>query len=94
MTFLGFIVLLCIAAFCGLIGQKIAGYSLGGCSVSIILGFIGAWLGPQIADKLGFPLFVSISIQGYQFPIVWSIIGAMLFTVVVGAVFKERKNDQ
>lgn len=94
MTFLGFVVLLFIASICGLIGQRIAGYSLGGCTVSIILGFVGAWLGPLIAEKLDLPLFFIISIQGYQFPIVWSIIGAMIFTAVVGAIFKDNKNDE
>ncbi|MBI5729957.1 MAG: hypothetical protein HY963_02365, partial [Ignavibacteriales bacterium] len=49
MSLLGFLFLLLIAAICGAIGQSLAGYSLGGCFVSIIVGFVGAWLGPLIA---------------------------------------------
>jgi uncharacterized membrane protein YeaQ/YmgE (transglycosylase-associated protein family) len=43
MTLIGFLVLLAIAAICGAIGQSLAGYDLGGCLVSIIVGFIGAY---------------------------------------------------
>ena len=35
MSFGGFIFLLVVAAICGSIGQSIAGYSLGGCFVSM-----------------------------------------------------------
>ena len=42
MTLFGFLILLLIAAICGGIGQAIAGYDLGGCLVSIVVGFIGA----------------------------------------------------
>lgn len=91
MSFGGFIFLLVVAAICGSIGQSIAGYSLGGCFVSIIVGFIGAWIGPMIAEKLGFPMFYTITIQGREFPVVWSIIGSALFTVVVGSISKGRK---
>ena len=45
MTLVGLLVLLLIAAICGGIGQSLAGYSLGGCLVSIVVGFIGAWIG-------------------------------------------------
>lgn len=87
----GFIFLLVVAAICGSIGQSIAGYSLGGCFVSIVVGFIGAWIGPMIAEKFDFPMFYTITIQGKVFPVVWSIIGSALFTVVVGSISKGRK---
>lgn len=87
----GFVFLLVVAAICGSIGQSIAGYSLGGCLMSIVVGFIGAWIGPMIAEKLGLPEFYTITIQGHEFPIVWSIIGSAIFTVVVGSISKGRK---
>ncbi len=55
MTLIGFLVLLLIAAICGGIGQSLAGYNLGGCFVSIVVGFIGAYLGLWIAGKMGLP---------------------------------------
>jgi uncharacterized membrane protein YeaQ/YmgE (transglycosylase-associated protein family) len=84
MTLLGFLVLLIIAAICGSIGQSLAGYSLGGCLVSIVVGFIGAYLGMWLAGKFGLPELFSINIEGKAFPIVWAIIGSMLFTLIVG----------
>ncbi|MEP7079787.1 MAG: hypothetical protein ABI784_03615 [Ginsengibacter sp.] len=83
MTLFGFLILLLIAAVCGGIGQSIAGYDLGGCLVSIIVGFIGAYIGLSIAGKFGFPTFFTIDIQGKPFPVVWAIIGSAVFTFIV-----------
>ena len=83
MTLIGFLVLLLIAAICGAIGQSLAGYDLGGCFVSIIVGFIGAYLGMWLAGKFGLPELFAINIQGKSFPIVWSVIGSALFTLVM-----------
>ena len=83
MTLLGFLVLLIIAAICGSIGQSLAGYDLGGCLVSIVVGFIGAYLGMWLAGKFGLPEIFSIDIEGRSFPIVWAIIGSALFTLVM-----------
>ena len=83
MTLLGFLVLLLIAAICGGIGQSLAGYELGGCLVSIIVGFIGAYIGMWIAGKMGLPTFFTINIDGKPFPIIWAIIGAAVFTLIM-----------
>lgn len=91
MSLFGFLFLLLIASICGAIGQSLAGYSLGGCFVSIIVGFVGAWLGPLIARELELPLFYIINIQGRDFPVVWSIIGSALFSLVVGSITRGRK---
>jgi uncharacterized membrane protein YeaQ/YmgE (transglycosylase-associated protein family) len=92
MSFGGFLFLLVVAAICGSIGQSLAGYSLGGCIVSIIIGFIGAWLGPMIAREMDFPMFYTISIQGRDFPVVWSIIGSALFAIIVGSISRSKKS--
>jgi uncharacterized membrane protein YeaQ/YmgE (transglycosylase-associated protein family) len=83
MTLMGFLVLLLIAAICGGIGQSLAGYNLGGCLVSIIVGFIGAYIGLWVAGKMGLPDFFTISVDGKPFPIIWAIIGAAIFTFIV-----------
>ena len=83
MTLFGFLVLLLIAAICGAIGQSLAGYDLGGCLVSIIVGFIGAYLGLWIAGRMGLPELFTINIQGKPFPVVWAVIGSALFTLVM-----------
>ena len=83
MTLMGFLILLVIAAICGSIGQSLAGYNLGGCLVSIVVGFIGAYLGIWIADRFGLPRIFEINIEGRPFPIVWAVIGSAIFTLIM-----------
>ena len=88
MTLIGFLVLLLIAAVCGGIGQSLAGYNLGGCVVSIVVGFIGAWLGSLLAARLGLPELFTIKIEGKPFPIIWAIIGSALLTFIIAMLRK------
>lgn len=90
MTILDFVLLVIIAAICGSIGQAIAGYSLGGCLVSAVVGFIGALLGMWVARLLGLPVFFSISLGSQDFPIIWSIIGSALFAIIIGLLTRRR----
>ena len=90
MTIIDFILLVIIAAVCGSIGQAIAGYSLGGCLVSAVVGFIGALLGMWVARLLGLPVFFSISLGSQDFPIIWSIIGSALFAIIIGLLTRRR----
>ncbi len=83
MTLMGFLVLLLIAAICGSVGQSLAGYDLGGCLVSIVVGFIGAYIGLWLAGKFGLPGIFEISIEGKPFPVVWAVIGSAIFTLIV-----------
>jgi uncharacterized membrane protein YeaQ/YmgE (transglycosylase-associated protein family) len=89
MTILSLLVLLLIAGVCGALGQAIAGYSRGGCLVSIALGFIGALLGMWIAGALGLPEVFAIKVGGQSFPIVWSIIGSALFVAVLSLLTRR-----
>jgi len=84
MTLVGFLVLLLIAAICGAVGQSLAGYDLGGCLVSIVVGFIGAYIGLWLAGRFGLPRIFEISIEGKPFPVVWAVIGSAIFTLIVG----------
>ncbi|HEY8659846.1 MAG TPA: GlsB/YeaQ/YmgE family stress response membrane protein [Hanamia sp.] len=88
MTLFGFLILLLIAAISGGIGQSIAGYDLGGCLVSIIVGFIGAYIGLWVAGKMGLPHFFEISVDGKPFPVIWAIIGSIIFTFII-ALFRR-----
>jgi uncharacterized membrane protein YeaQ/YmgE (transglycosylase-associated protein family) len=90
MSILGFLLLLVIAAICGAIAQAIVGYSLGGCVVSTVLGAIGAYIGYWIATAFGLPLFWTVNIDGTQFPIIWSILGAIIFVAIV-SLFSRRR---
>jgi len=90
MSLVGLIVLLIIAAICGSVGQALAGYSHGGCLVSIVLGFIGAYLGMWLAQQLGLPEIFTINIEGQPFPIVWSVLGAALVAALFGFLRRAR----
>jgi uncharacterized membrane protein YeaQ/YmgE (transglycosylase-associated protein family) len=90
MTLGGLLLLLLIAGICGSLAQAIAGYSRGGCLVSIALGFIGAVLGTWIAHSAGLPEVLAIQVGGESFPIVWSIIGAALFVAVLNLARRGR----
>lgn len=80
------IILLIIAAICGAVGQSLAGFDLGGCFVSIIVGFIGAYIGTWMAAKFGLPEIFSINVGGKTFPIVWAVIGSAVFTLIIGLI--------
>ncbi len=80
------ILLVVIAAIAGAIGQSLAGYYLGGCIVSTVIGFVGAWIGLWLARQLGLPELITVTIGGQPFPVVWSIVGALLFSLVIGAI--------
>jgi len=90
MSLLGLFILLIIAAIAGNIGQALAGYSVGGCIMSIVVGFIGAYLGLWIARTLSLPEPFLISVQGENFPLLWSIIGSALFCAVLGFLTRRR----
>jgi uncharacterized membrane protein YeaQ/YmgE (transglycosylase-associated protein family) len=91
MSLTGLLVLLIIAALAGSLGQALAGYSVGGCLMSILVGFIGAFLGLWFARTLGLPEPLPISIEGETFPLLWSIIGSALFCVVLGFTARRRR---
>jgi uncharacterized membrane protein YeaQ/YmgE (transglycosylase-associated protein family) len=86
MTLTQLLVLLLIAAICGGIGQSLAGYDLGGCLVSIVVGFIGAYIGMWLAGKFGLPEIFAIKIGGKTFPVIWSVIGSAVFTLIVALI--------
>jgi uncharacterized membrane protein YeaQ/YmgE (transglycosylase-associated protein family) len=91
MTIVSLIVLLVIAAIAGSIGQALAGYSLGGCLVSTVVGFVGAFLGLWLARQFGLPEFFTISVGGETFPVIWSIIGSFLLALTVGLLTRGRR---
>jgi uncharacterized membrane protein YeaQ/YmgE (transglycosylase-associated protein family) len=79
MTILEFLLLLVIAGICGSLAQALAGYSHGGCLVSIVLGLIGALVGTWLGRLLGLGEILAIRIGSDSFPVVWSVIGAAIF---------------
>jgi uncharacterized membrane protein YeaQ/YmgE (transglycosylase-associated protein family) len=91
MTITGFLLMLAIAAVAGTIGQALSGYSLGGCIASILVGFLGAYIGAWISSQLQLPDFLMISIEGRDFPLFWAIVGSALFSTIVGWISRPRR---
>ena len=90
MTIIEFLLLLLVAGICGSLAQAVAGYSHGGCLVAIALGFIGALLGTWLARALHLPEPLMIQVGDQGFPVVWSIIGAALFSALLSLFTRPR----
>ena len=90
MTLTGLLILLLIAGVVGGLGQTISGYSFGGCLMSIVVGFVGAFLGIWLARQLGLPEIFTINIEGECFPVVWGIIGSAILSLLLGLLTRRR----
>jgi uncharacterized membrane protein YeaQ/YmgE (transglycosylase-associated protein family) len=90
LSLLEILILVVIAAVCGALGQALAGYSLGGLLITIVVGFIGALLGVWLAGLAGLPELFVISVGGEPFPVVWSIIGSALLALLFGLASRRR----
>lgn len=90
MSLLGFVILLAIAAVAGSLGQALAGYNLGGCLVSIVIGFVGAYIGMWLANQFGLPQWFTVNVDGQPFPVVWAIIGSALLALIFGLLTRRR----
>jgi uncharacterized membrane protein YeaQ/YmgE (transglycosylase-associated protein family) len=78
MTLVGLVCLLAVAGLCGSLGSALAGYSHRGCATSVVLGFVGAWIGSWFARQTHLPMLYVIHVRDESFPVVWSVIGAAI----------------
>ena len=77
---------LIIAGIAGSIGRSISGFSRGGCIISIVVGFIGAIIGTWLTRELQLPDPLTITIRGTSYNLLWTIIGAVIFTAVLSLI--------
>jgi uncharacterized membrane protein YeaQ/YmgE (transglycosylase-associated protein family) len=84
------IILLIVGGVVGVIAQKLAGYSRGGCLTSIAIGFIGALIGSWAVKQFGLPEVYTLNVGHTNFPIVWAIIGAAVFVALLGLLSRRR----
>ncbi|HEY6626889.1 MAG TPA: GlsB/YeaQ/YmgE family stress response membrane protein [Ignavibacteriaceae bacterium] len=82
---------LIIAGIAGSIGRSLSGFSRGGCIISIVVGFIGAIIGTWLARELQLPDPFVIEIRGTSYNILWTIIGAVIFTAVLSLITPDKK---
>jgi len=91
MSFLDIVILLVIAGLTGSIARSLVGFDKGGCLLSVAVGFIGALIGTWLARELNFPDIYSFEIRGITYPIVWSLIGAVLFTALLSLISPKKQ---
>lgn len=75
-----------IAAICGASGQALAGGAKGGLIPSVLLGLIGAVVGPWLAGQLNLPEPFVLNLGGESIPVVWSTVGSALFVILLHLV--------
>ena len=82
MTLLHLIVLIVVAAVCGLIAERVMGRSLPfGWIGTTVAGFVGAWL---MVDVFHLVILPTLTIEGL--PIVSAILGAIIVVVLFSLV--------
>jgi len=82
MTLLHLIVLIVVAAVCGLIAERVMGRSLPfGWIGATVAGFVGAWL---MVDVFHLVILPTLSVEGL--PIVSAILGAIIVVVLFSLV--------
>ena len=86
MTLIDFLIQAVVAAICGMLGESLVGYSMGGCIVSAVIGYIGAFIGLWIARRFGLPELFTVTVSGNSIPVVWSIIGSALLVAALALV--------
>ena len=94
MTVLEFVVYIVIAGMCGAVARALVGGTRGGFIISVLLGFLGAFVGTWLARMLHLPEWVMVSIAGHPFPIVWSILGGILLAGLAVALGRPRYVDR
>jgi len=94
MTVLELVILIVMAAVLGVISQRLLGYKLGGLIISILLGFIGAFVGREVGHH--FPLGIQFNLQigDVSFPVFWSLVGALLATFLAGVFAKSASKHE
>jgi len=90
MSLWDFIIMFIIAAITGSIARTLVGFKKGGCIISAVVGFIGAMIGTWLGRELGLPQIFSITISGINYPVIWAILGAVIFTLILSALSPKR----
>lgn len=82
---------LIIAGIAGSIARSLSGFSRGGCIISIIVGFIGAMIGSWLSRELQLPDPFILHIRGNSYSLLWTIIGAVIFTAALSLITPDKK---
>jgi uncharacterized membrane protein YeaQ/YmgE (transglycosylase-associated protein family) len=90
MTVVELVIYLVVAGICGTVARAFAGGSGGGFAISLLVGFLGAFVGTWLARQLHLPALFVVAIGGHPFPIVWSVVGGMVLVAVAHVFMRPR----
>jgi len=93
MSLLDIIIQLIIAGITGSIARSLSGFSRGGCIISIVVGFVGAMIGSWLSRELQLPDPFVLQIGESSYNILWTIIGAVIFTAILSLITPDKKNN-
>lgn len=85
-----FVVLFIVSAIIGAIGESLAGYSLGGCAVSAVVGFIGAFVGNWLRNVLNMGSLLPVAVGDRTIDVVWAVIGSALLVFLLSVIRRRR----
>jgi uncharacterized membrane protein YeaQ/YmgE (transglycosylase-associated protein family) len=80
-----------VAVICAPITLFLTGKSHGGCPVSVVAAFLGAYIGPRVAIEFGWTEPFLLPVAEIQFPVVTSAAGALTLALLVNLVTLKRK---
>ena len=82
---------LIIAGIAGSIARSLSGFSRGGCIISIVVGFVGAMIGSWLSREMQLPDPFILHIRGNSYNLLWTIIGAVIFTAIISLITPDKK---
>jgi len=88
---LDIVISLIVAGIAGSIARSLSGFSRGGCIISIVVGFVGAMIGSWLSRELQLPDPFVLQIGENSYNILWTIIGAVIFTAVLSLITPGQK---
>lgn len=86
MSAIDFLLFLLIAGLAGALGKLLAGYFPGGFLISILVGYIGAFIGTWISRQLSLPTWLTVNVGGTNFPFLWAVIGSAVLLAILGLI--------
>lgn len=91
MSILELVIYVIVAALCASVAGSLLGVRAGFLA-SVVIGWLGAFVGTWVARKTGLPELFVLRIGDMAIPIVWTIVGAFLLLFVVG-LFRRTARD-
>jgi uncharacterized membrane protein YeaQ/YmgE (transglycosylase-associated protein family) len=91
MNAIEFLLILLVAFVLGIIAQMTSGYSRGGFIVNLGFSFLGALAGFFGSSMLDAPVLYDLHLGVITFPIIYSVIGSVIFLAVIGLFLRPGR---